>query len=354
MTVTRSLPGPYNTYVPTAKASGNLFVDYSRNINDFAVLKYCQPVSVYNTLGIWYQMGLDERARIMDSNGARYRWADDAPRPEANDVSEYFQELQFRTKRYSYSDHVGKMTSEQAVWDEIDRRTRSLAQKAMTFRTQAVLNVMTNSSLYPSSHVADLSQANAISGVTGNWAASTAARQSIKRTLNYIKQLIVLDTRAALKANDLVMVMSPITAELLSVTQEIVEMVKFNMQARAYMRANEEFPKEMYGLPPQLYGTDVIIEETVEVTTPRGASTQTAQFVMPTGTVLVCHRPGSIEGVEGGRSFSTATIHIYRDDDMKVETDYVSWDRRTKLAVTDNFDVNLTAPVSGFLLLNVC
>lgn len=348
------LPGAYNTYVPNAKSSGNLFVDFSRNINDFACLRYCQPVPVQQMTGIWYQMGLDQRARLTDSDGAKFLWPDGLPRPRDAGNDEYFEEKSFRCKRYSYLSTLGKMTSEQAAWDERNRRERMLAQQAMTFRTNAILAKMADSAQYDSSHVADLSSAGAISGVTGNWAASTSARLAIRRTLNYIKNKITLDTRGAVNSDDLVLVMSPSTAEQIAVSQEIVELVKQNIGGLKYLKADEEFPKDTYGLPPRLYDTDVIIEKTVKVTSQKGLITQTASYCLATGTVLVAHKPSTLEGVEGGRSFSTCSIHIYRDDDLKVEAEELSFDKLTNLAVTDNFDVNMTAPVSGFLLQNVC
>ena len=97
-----------------------------------------------------------------------------------------------------------------------------------------------------------------------------------------------------------------------------------------------------------------MIEDTVYVNTQRGLITQTAAFSLPIGTVLVLHRPNDLEGVEGGRSFSTVSMHIYRQDDMMVEADSDSWNRVEKIAVTDTWDVNMTAPVSGVLLQNVC
>jgi len=347
------LPGAYNTFVPNAKSSGNLFVDFSRNINDFACLKYCQPVPVQQTVGIWYQMGLDQRARLTDTDAAKQVWADGTPRPVDNSNDEYFEEKSYRCTRRSYGSTVGKMTTEQAAWDEIDRRSRMLAQQAMTVRTNAIIAEMTNSSNYDSTHVSDLS-GSAITGVVGNWAASTSARLAIRRTLNHIKNIITLDTRAAVNSDDLVLVMSPDTAEQVAVSQEIVELVKQNIGGLKYLKADEEFPKDTYGLPPRLYNTEVIIEKTVKVTSQRGLLTQTASYVLPSGTVIVAHKPSSLEGVEGGRSFSTCSIHIYRDDDLTVETDEVRWDRLTNMAVTDNFDVNMTAPVTGYLLQNVC
>lgn len=348
------LPGAYNTFVPNTKSSGNLFVDFSRNINDFACLRYCQPIPVQQTVGLWYQMGLDERARLTDSDAAKYLWADGTPRPKPQDSDEFFEEKSYRCERRSYTSTLGKMTSEQAAWDELDRRSRMLAQQAMTVRTNAIVGKLTATAEYPSDHVADLSVADVIPGVVGDWAASTTARMAIRRTLNHIKNTITLATRAAVNSDDLVLVMSPDTAEQIAVRQEIVEMIKQNIGGLKYLRADQEFPKDSYGLPQRLYNTEVIIEKTVKVTSQRGLLTQSAQYVLPIGTVVVCHKPAALEGVEGGRSFSTCSIHIYRDDDLSVEMDDVRWDRLTNVAVTDNFDVSMTAPLTGFLLENVC
>jgi hypothetical protein len=354
MLMPKVLPGAYNTFVPNAKSSGNLFVDFSRNVNDFACLRYCQPVPVQQTVGIWYQMGLDQRARVTEDDSAKQLWADGTPRPKDNGNDEYFEEKSFRCSRRSYSSTLGKMTSEQAAWDERDRRSRMLAQQAMTVRTNMILAKMSDPSQYDTSHVADLSSPGAITGVTGNWAASTSARLAIRRSLNHIKNRITLDTRAAVNSDDLVLVMSPDTAEQIAVSQEVVELIKQNVGGLKFLRADDDFPKDTYGLPPRLYNTDVVIEKTVKVTSQKGLVTQTASYCLPLGTVIVAHKPDSLEGVEGGRSFSTCSIHIYRDDDLAVETDDIRWDRLTNIAVTDNFDISMTAPVTGYLLENVC
>jgi hypothetical protein len=215
---------------------------------------------------------------------------------------------------------------------------------------------MTDPNEYPTTNKADMSTPGSVPGAVGDWASSTAARQTIKRSLNYAKKQIVLATRGAVESKDLLMVMSPGTAEAISVSQEIVELVKANLAGPKYLNLPPDtttFDKNDYGLPPTLYNTEYIIEDTVKVTSQRGLVTQNAEFVMPDGTVFVCHRPNSLEGVDGGRSFSTCSIQIYRNDDMTVETDDSRWDRMTKIAVTDNFDVTMTAPITGFLFENV-
>lgn len=358
MPTTSAFPGPSNVYIPSAATSGNLFVDFSRSIQDFALLRYIQVVPVQNTKGPWWQMGLDERARISDNYGSRFLWNDGDDRPQPDDNSESFALKSFNCVRRSYSSRLGSMTSEQAAWDERDRRSRMLAQQAMTYRTVSVIGMLTTSSNWDSSHVVNMTDAGthtiADQVITGNWAASTTARMSMRKTINGVKLKILRDTRAAVKGKDLCMVMSPSTAAALATTQEIVDFIKQSPIALQYLKADKDFPNDTYGFPPKIYDVEVILEETVQVTSVRGLVTQTDQFVLPFGTVIFLHRPSSLEGVEGGRSFGTATLHIYRADDMAVETDDVRWDRVTKLAVTDNFDNNMTAPVSGFLLTNVC
>ncbi len=91
------------------------------------------------------------------------------------------------------------------------------------------------------------------------------------------------------------------------------------------------------------------LRHTVYVNTQRGLFTQTATSPFQIGTVFVIHRPDDLEGVEGGRSFSTVSMHINRDDEMMVKSDSDGWNRVEKIAVTDTWNVNMTAPVSGVL-----
>lgn len=351
----QALLGAYNGYIPGAgdAAGGKLFVDFSRNVSDFAVNRYVQIVPVKNTVGIWWKFEMDQRARVTDVDFAREVWADGSERPKLNDTGDYFSEKSYRTIRYAESARIGKQASEQASWGEIERRSREIAMRAMTRRTQRVLSKLTDSANYDSTHVANLATPGAITGVTGNWAGSTSARQTIKRTLGHIQNLITLDTNAAVSDEDFMLIMSPDTARQIAPTQEIVEMIKQSETGIKWLEGKELGKRPGYGLLPRLYDYEVVIEKTVKVTSRRGIVTPTRSYVLPLGTVICVARPGSLEGVEGGRSFSTATMHIYRDDDMKLERNDDNWNRLTEISVVDNFDVNMTANVTGFLLTNV-
>lgn len=351
-------PGPQNVYIPQAQdASGNaLFVDFSRS-QDWMVNRYAQIVPVKNTVGIWYQMGLDQRARLTDTvANASHVWAGGKRRPDPQDTAELFAENNFQCIRYSYSADIDQMTEEQAVWNEVTRVQRSLAQQAMTWRTQKVLNVLTDTTQYPTANVNDFN-ANTIPNVTGNWAGSTSTRQTIRRSIDWYQNIVTLATRGALDdvAGKIYLIMSPNTAQNIALSQEIVELVKNSENAIKILQIGDTqtFAQRRYGLPVDLYGCEIVIEKTVRVTTYRGAAVQTASYAVPDGTVIAVYKPNEFEGQEGGKTFSTVAIHIYRKDDLAVETNALTWDRVTQTGVTDNFDVNMTAGLTGFLFKNV-
>ena len=62
-------------------------------------------------------------------------------------------------------------------------------------------------------------------------------------------------------------------------------------------------------------------------------------------------RPGGLIGVEGSTSFSTTQIFAF--EDMTVENWDDPKDRRIEGRVIDNSTVELVAPVSGYLVLDV-
>lgn len=351
-----TLPGPYNTFVPNAKSSGNLIVDFSRSINDFALLKYVQLVVSQNTLGLYYRMGLNQRARVLDNDAAAYRWADGTRRPRPQNQAEYFSEEEFRTLQYSYYDSIGWQTKNQAAWDEQERRSRSLAQQAMTIRTNVIQQMLQTPGNWPASHVFDMSGATGIPGVTSGTRLNdgTAANPVLLKVSNHVKNLVTLDTRAAVKGNDLMWVFGPTSAQALAISQEIVELVKQNVGGLAYLNLQGDlFKRTNYNLPNALYDNSYIVEDTVRVTSERGLNiTQAADYSLPVGSMMMLYRPNDLEGVEGGRSFSTATCYVYGGDEMKLETKDDSFDHLTEIAITDNFTGNMTAPITGALFLN--
>ncbi len=141
------------------------------------------------------------------------------------------------------------------------------------------------------------------------------------------------------------LVMSPGCARKISVSQEIVDFIKGSTDARQYIDGKLG-PNAQYGLPSNLYGVNVIVEDCVKVTSRKGA-TRAASYALADTTPFLCSRVGGLDGVYGAASFSTLTV--FNHEEMTQETFDDPKHRRTEIYVVDDFAPVVTASISGFL-----
>lgn len=340
----KAFPSPQTVFVKDHESSGKMTIDFSRNVKDFAVNTYCQIQPVSKVAGYYREVTVEEAGRILNGDLSNFAWADGAPAPEGFDGTESHDWQDYRCERYNYPVTLGDLTIDQASWDIRNEYAAKKAQQAMTGRTQLAITQLATAGNYAADHTSAVAS---ISGNTGNWAASTTARQDIKRSLNHAANQILLDTLAGVDINDLVIVMSPACAKEIAETQELVDHIKGSPEALAQIRGELPGRNAIFGLPDKLYGFPVVIEKTVKVTTRKGASSTTKSYVLDSATPFMCSRPGGLVGVFGAPSFATCVIFIL--EEMTVETFRDEKDRRTLLRVVENFQANLVAPVSGFL-----
>lgn len=345
MVATVQFPASHNVFVQDHEASGKLVVDFSRNPSEFAVAKYTQIAPVKAVAGYYMEMTVEEAGRILNADLADFAWPDGQEAPSDWDGTESFRFRDFRTRRYKYGAQMGDLTIDQASWDIVAQHSAIKAQQAMTARTQLAVTALTTAGNYDSTHTSAVAS---ISGNTGTWAASTTARQDIRRSLNHAANVIRKDTLGAVKPNQLMVVMSPGCAKEIAESQEIVDYIKGSPDAYAATKGElaDQNKNSAYGLPPKLYGYDIIIEDAVKVTSRKGA-TKATSFVLSDSTPFMCARIGGLEGLYGAPSFSTCTIFML--EEMTTETKKDADNRLTKIRVVENYAVVMTAPVSGFL-----
>lgn len=344
MSVTQVFPSANNAYVPTLngeRAQAALVYDFSRSVKKFKLNTYSQLVPVKNQTGLYVLMTVEEAGRLLDSSGADKFFGDGADRPTGHGGGESFGFPNYRTKRYSFGTPLGWITAKSAAWDIKEQYLRIYAQQAMTYRTLATITTAQTSGNWSG----NTSAVGSISGVTGKWDISTTARTDIKRSLDYAQDQIRLGTLGAVEPGDMMLVMSPLDARRISVSQEIVDFIKGSTDARQYIEGKLG-PNAQYGLPANLYGLTVVIEDAVRTTSRKGA-TAAKSYVCAAGSPFICSRPGGLMGVDGAPSFSTLTV--FSHEEMTQETFDDPKHRRTELYVTDDFDNKVTAPVSGFL-----
>lgn len=335
-----------NVFVPNYEASGRLQVEFSRNANSFALNKYIQIQKAPKVEGKYLRITTEEAGRILNTDGSDFAWDYGADRPMHNEGQESFEFLPYKTQRFDLGFNVPYETNDQADWDFLSSHIRIKAQQAMTLRAQAAATVLGTTGNYAA---ANTSAVASIPGNTGTWAASTVARQDIRRSIQHAVEVINTSTLGAVKNEDLVLVMGPTAARKVAESQEIVDYLKGSPHSMPYvqMTGNPNVNRN-WGLPNELYGVQVIVDDTSKTTNAKGA-TRASSYVWSDKAVLLS-RPGGLEGGTGP-SFSTCTMFAY--EDMTVEQIDDTRNRRIEGHVVDNRVFVLTAPAAGFLFTTV-
>jgi hypothetical protein len=343
--VVAQYPSAQNTFVKDHAASGNMVVDFSRNPKEFAVSDYTQLVPTEKKAGYYLEMTVEEAGRILNTDLSDVAWPDNQDAPEDFDGTESFEFKGFRCERKKFGFRLGDLTVDQASWDIVAQHGSIHAQRAMTGRTQLAITALTTTTNYAAAHTSDVAS---IAGNTGKWSASTTARQDIRRSLNHAANRIRLDTLGSIKPKDLILVISPGCAKEIAETQEIQDFIKGSPSAWASVKGDlaDQNQNVAYGLPPQLYGYNLVVEDAAKVTSRKGA-TKVAAWVLDDARPFMCARPGGLEGTYGAPSFSTCSVFML--EEMTVETLHDPNNRLVRGRVVEDYVVVLTAPVSGFL-----
>ncbi len=336
--------GAPNTYVPSLDATNQLTVDFSRKVSSFPLNKYIQIVPVTKSVGLYTKLGYDEGARIKQTNLADKMWADGDDAPEGRGNTDTHEFLPYQTKRFAFPYRIGGKAAKEAAWDILAKHGRMYAQQAMTARTQKVITMLTTGANWGG----NTSAVSSISGVQGKWNLSTTARNDIKRSFDYGMEQIHLGTNGAIEPGGINVVMSPGCARKISVSQEIVDFIKGSPDAQAYIRGNLG-PNAQYGLPAVLFGANIVIENTVKVTSKKGA-TRAASYVLADSTPFMCYRAGDlVAAADSNEAPNVSTACLFMLEEMTVESKYDSDNRVNKGRVVEDFVEILTAPISGYL-----
>jgi len=344
-------PGPTSVFVHSHEASGKLVVEFARNPKDFPLNNYVQIQTSQKPAGYYLVMTSEQAARVINTDLREFMWAPGNEAPDGNWNLESFEFQPFECKRYAYPFRMDMETARNASWDIVAQHARYAAQQAMTARTVAVLNVVTNSSNWPASHV--LSVPTISGNSSTKWDGATVSNQVIRNSITYAAELILNDTLGVVRPSDLRLVISSGLARVMAKTQELVDYIKSSPFALAQIRGELEGRNTIYGLPDRLYGIEVIVEDTKRVTTFKGAASTTKTGALADNVALLVSRPGALTAPSGSISFSTVTLFAREGWEMRVETKEDAWHQLVYGRVVDYFDVKLTAPAAGVLFTNV-
>lgn len=344
-----SVPSSNNVYIPAFDTTGNLIVDFSRNVSKFKVNQYTTLTPVKKSIGYYLRLGVNNQMRILGEKGDSFAWPDgaDAPFGEYNQFDHEFD--QYTTTRHVFPAFLGYKMKEQAAWDIQSQFTTKLGVQCMTLRTKLVDDVLTTSSTYDSTHVAT---ATALGG--GLWSAGSIANPYIQAGLMAATDIIMKDSNSTIEYTDLCLVINPTTANKMARSAEIRDFIAQSPAAMDQVRGNVPNQNGQWGLPEILYGFKLVVEQTTYVSTPAGSNTQTKSFTFPDNkAVITCRSGKDLVNNAGLGSGNYSTVNVISYSEMNAETFDDTINRRHIMRVTDDYAVEAVAPVTGFLVTNL-
>lgn len=342
-------PNGSNTYVP--EVTEKLRIEFSHNDKGkYPVNEYAQIVPVDKQVGLYPRMDREQAGRLMRTNGSDRIWAPGKDRPNRHGNLEEFQFNAYKTTRYEDGFELDRLAMEQCKWDEAARQANVVAERSMRFRALKVATAATTSGNYDNSHVSAVSS---IPGVTDTWDLSTTARMDIKRSLDYAAEKIIQDSLNGISEDDLMVVINLTDARKISVTQEFIDMLKQSPDAAKYLQAKLDGFRNRFSLPKFIHGYRLVVEDTVRVTTRKGAASTTRSYVVPNGSAFMCSRVGGLVDNRNSETPSFSTHVVFVKEDMVVETKDDDWNRVHKGSMVDDFESQVAAPVSGFLFTGI-
>lgn len=333
-----SMPSGTNTFLPQMVQDG-LIVGYARNKEDFSINRYCQIVPTTKNRAHYLFVDGSAAARLTNADLRNLVWPDGQPRPSGDNNVAEFEFKEIATTRHSFEYTVGHMAVEQAAFDVHSVNSGFQGVRAMTARTQAVWTA-----LGAVSWGSNTGTATALGG--GYIGTGTATDPRFKKMVNKAVQQIRKATYGAVRAQDIICVMSPLLAETLSESQEIHSYVKESPFAQAQLRGDAPGLNTNYGLPDVLYKINIVVDDTFKVTSKRKASSETVSSVSDENAFYFVSRPGGLVMPYGGISYST--VQLFVREEMSVEIHQKPIDRLDLGFVTDDYGAYVVAPASGF------
>lgn len=346
-------PGGQNTFLPSHEATGGLLIGYSRNVEDFPLNKYMHLVPVAKDVGAYAIWTSRQAARIPYDDGRNFLWVDGQDAPHGRDNLESFQYETYRCQRFLVPFTLGDLAVQQADWPVLNAHSKMAAQQMMTMRTRLALKALADYSW--GDHEISVNNNHSIGVASGvGWDNGTSSSKPIMKTLNYCAQVIHRDTIGGVKPNDLILVVGPDLARRMSESDEVHEYLKespFAKDRLGWGGNTTLFNNARYGLPDQLYGYNIIVEDTPVVTSKKGASSDTVIYDLGSDEAYFLARPGGLVGVEGGPNFST--LHGFFKEEFTVEMKQDPDNRRTQGRIISHFEIKVVNRLAGIRLINI-
>lgn len=328
-----------------------LITDYARD------WKKCPTVGLVGTTvsdipaGYFVRSNPIPQAQLIDSPNA-YLWPDNTPSPTQEDNRRQHDFVEWNAKRYTYQAFIGDLEKQFTAWDVEAQVLNDLGNQAMLNRAKLFYTLASTTGTYADaggSGVNHTASATSLGG--GVWGAGTSANRYIQKTLAAVLQAIEkASVNGILPMDDLYLVVSPTVADAMARSQEVADGYHRQQDFSEYMQYSI-YQNQMarYGLPPKLYGWNLLVDPWIEKTTKIGA-TETRSFVAGANVGYCLVKPGGIKSASGGKAFGSYEFFTVKGQELKTEVVDLPWDKRKKIMVTDMLDVKMVAREASYLI----
>ena len=342
---TYGFPGGDNTNIPLLELSGNLMVEYGRNLKRL-INRVVRRTPVQKTVGTYLHFDPLSLARI-NNRPQNNVWAPGTLRPTGFGNSLGFIQRTFRTTRYDYPMTLDKRMVDLANWPIMKSHTQALAQQAETEQWLIVVEKMFDSANLPSTHVDTASSLNG----QGFTQSGTTADPRIKNTLDGAWAIVQKDTMGRVRWGSGSVLINHNTARRWSATREIREYVMQTTDAIKNITQDPSNYNAAYGLPARLYNYNLVIDDVYYNSYNEGASGATATVVVPDNQALVFLAEGDLEQPDGTASYNTC--HVFEYEPYTVESKDDAYNRLVFLNVALEYTPEIVAPATAFKITNL-
>lgn len=360
--MTLRYPGEFDAYVP--QATGQV-IAHIRDPKTYRLNQYVQLVKTDTSVGVYMKLEVDQFQRFVTVD--EDVWADGAKSPEQQGNLIRHDFVEFQTIRREDHTYIGWKTIQQASYNILMAHLAAIQNQHMAKRTQRVITRAETAGNWGSNTGA----ANTVNGGYGQW--DLASDQptdpkylAIKKTLDAVAAQLILTTNGQVDFEDpksnLMLLISPNAAIKMSQSAEIYHYLAHGPYAMGQIEGKVKGRNAKWGLPDQLYGWELIVENAVRVSErPKASGTEAStvsgspiprRFIKGDDSAIACCRPGSLDGEYGAPSFSTFQLY-YFGKELEIETLDETKDRRTLSRVVSDVTEVIAAPLSGYLITDI-
>lgn len=359
-------PGGSNTFIADHEATGNLQIEYSRNPKSFKLMRYSERRPVTKSRGFYLNIDPLQAGRVRYDDGREFAWPSGAESPTGTDNLSQFQFNSYLTRRFANPVLLDERGVQQSSWAVRETELRKLAQQSMTLQTRKVFKALAAATWG--------ANAGVVTTMTGNsakhWGTGTVLLPYIKQTLQTATLQILQSTVGSILPEHLVLVIGPDTATAMSQSAEIQAMLSNSVYAYGLLTGTlPGVGQQNWSLPPMLYDIRVAVEDTVVVTSAKGAATAVTTYAIPPGSAYLLARaeneminPTILKAEEGEIQLTeeerenvpvNSTVAIFSKEEMTTEQRVDGWHRISEARITNDFDVQITSVLGGFKFSSV-